>query len=185
MPRSALRASLVGACLLASASTAHALDLPAALGQIDGATSATLYLVPPMAIFGTSLDEARMQAASCRYATSDRTAIAALTRLIAAGGVTGSAVYQRPDMREGVYLTLADGAVLKIFLQDNNGGGLPVGGIAEQANGGNLQRVAITASKTLSADLRRWATGRTDGTGSACDRMVPKPLEPLPPIPRP
>ncbi len=152
----------------------HADDFPTVMARVDTASEATVFLVPPMALFRTSLDEAGMQTASCRYATTDPAAIRALAGLLKDGRLATNVVYARPDMREGVYLTLADGARVKLLLQDNHGGKSPVSGLAETFLAGNPQTVSVTGAQTLAVDLRRWAVayGGT-GTGSACNRQTP------------
>ena len=165
---------IVAVAAALSASASHAMDLAGWIGRSQTASSVTVFLVPPMALFNTSLGEAQMQAAGCRFTTVDAAAIGALATLLKAGKVDGNVVYQRPDIREGVYLTLADGGQLKLLLEDNNGGKLPVVGVAETAVGGDFERVAVTAGRTLATDVRRWAaTHGGEGTGSACNRLSP------------
>ncbi len=148
------------------------LDLPTLIGSTDTASSATVYLVPPMAVFTTTLDEGHMQLSACRYTTSDPASVRALVALLAGAGVAGTPLYQRPDVREGVYLTLTDGSQLKFLLQDNNGSRLPVIGVAENSTSGSSTRVSVTARRDLALDLRKWAEMRGgSGTGSSCDRQ--------------
>ena len=174
-----LSRSLVAFAVAVAASTGHAMDLPRLVTSADTAAGATVYLVPPMAVFRQSLDETRMQSAACRFTTTDPAAVRALVALLQAGELHDNAVYQRPDLREGVYLTLADGMQLKVLLQDNPGSRLPVGGVAETSIGGNLQSVAVSARQSLAADVRQWAAARGGtGTGSACDRLVPVSVTP-------
>lgn len=175
--------SLLAVAFALAASTSHAMDLPTLVTRADTAAGATVYLVPPMAVFRASLDETRVQAAACRFTTTDPAAVRALVALLQASELHDNPVYQRPDLREGVYLTLADGMQLKVLLQDNPGGRLPVAGIAETSIGGNLQSVSVSARQTLSADVRRWAAELTSSrgavrTGSACDRLVPATVAP-------
>ena len=177
------RSRLIRSCLCLAAgwvaAPGHAMDLPGLMGRADTAVNATVFLVPPMALFRSSLDEARMQSSACRYYTTDPAAIRALVALLKAAGVNAASVYQKPDMREGVYLTLPDGAQLKLLLQDNPGSRLPVNGVAESINGGDLQSVAMTASASMSSDIRAWAASRGGvGAGTACERLVPPPVAP-------
>ncbi|MEO8935325.1 MAG: hypothetical protein ABI277_15345 [Burkholderiaceae bacterium] len=171
-PASRLRLAAAVACIALSGSAAGALDFPALIGQADTASDATVYLVPPMALFRMALDEPRMQSASCRYTTTDPAAIRALVGLLRASDISGNEVYQRPDVREGIYLTLADGTQFKLLLQDNFGGKLPVRGVAETSNGGDLHTVSVTTKSTLATAVREWAATRGGaGTGSACSRQ--------------
>ena len=152
------------------------MDLPSSLGRTATAAGATVFLVPPMAVYRESLDETRMRSEGCRYSTADVAAIRSLAAVLADGRVTSTPVYQRPDLREGVYFVFADESRLKVLLQDNFGGRLPVNGIAETSNGNDLQSVAVLAKETLATDLRRWAARYGGvGTGAACDRQVPPP----------
>ena len=161
------------------ATTGRAMDLPALLERADPAVGATVFLVPPMALFRTSLDETRMQATACRFTTTDSAAVNALLALLKTGGLHDNPVYQRPDLREGIYLTLGDGMQLKVLLEDNAGSKLPVVGVAETSLGGNLQSAAISARSTLAGDVRAWAaTYGGTRSGSACDRLVPTSIAP-------
>ena len=168
--------AIVAACL-GLAGTAHAaIDLPASVAMTDSASTVDVFLVPPMMIFRASLDEAQMQMQACRYATSDPAAIRAMAALFKAAAVAASMVYQRPDIREGVYFTMADGSQLKLLLQDNNGGRAPVTGVAGTTRGSDLQTVGVTARPTLATDLRQWAsTHGGAGAGAACNRRMDVP----------
>lgn len=178
-------AAIATASLLSFASPSRAFDLQALLARVDTSTEATLYLVPPMAVFRTSLDEAYMQAEACRYTTSDPAAVRAMVALVKGANIGTRVVYQKPDIREGVYLTLGDGVLLKLLMQDNFGGKLPVDGIAETSVGGNLQTASITASQTTAVALRDWAARRGGvGVGSACSRQSAAPAEPVAPLPQ-
>ncbi len=159
--------------------TAAAIDLPSLMQRADTASRATVFLVPPMALFRNALDERGMQAASCRYVTADPAALRALVGLVRTAYMVGTPVYQRPDIREGVYLTLDDGSLLKLLIQDNLGGRSPVAGIAEVDVGGDLRSTAVVARQTLASNLRGWAArqGGT-GSGSACDRQTPMSVTP-------
>lgn len=169
---SRLRLAAAAAATVVFASAASAMDFPALIGQADAASGATVYLVPPMALFRMALDEPQMQSASCRYTTAAPVAIRALVGLLRASDISGNEVYQRPDLREGIYLTLADGTQLKLLLQDNFGGKLPVRGVAETSTGGDLQTVSVTARSTLATAVRVWAaTHGGTGIGSACSRQ--------------
>jgi hypothetical protein len=171
--------SLIAFALAFAVSTAHAMDLPTLVTRADTAAGATVYLVPPMAVFRSSLDETHMQSAACRFSTTDPDAVRALVALLQSNELHDNAVYQRPDLREGVYLTLADGMQLKVLLQDNPGSRLPVSGVAETSIGGNLQSVAVSARQSLATDVREWAMTRGGvRTGSACDRLVPASVAP-------
>ena len=176
----------IGLCLGLHAVAAFALDLPAAMGRADTATQADVFVVPPMSLYRSDLDEARMQGQSCHFVTSDPAAIRALATLLQRAAIEPSAVYQRPDIREAVYLTLADRSQLKFLFQDNNGGHLRVNGVAETTAGGDVRTVAVTAGETLSRDLRGWADARGGaGSGPACDRLKPPLPDTLPPVPVP
>lgn len=180
MLRHRARLSIVAATtsLLLVGFDSDAMDLPSQVARTDTAVEATVFLVPPMLVFRTSLDEARMQAQACRYATSDPAAIRAVAALLKAADVTANVVYQRPDLREGVYLSFADGSQLKFLLQDNNGGRSPVAGVAETSSAGTFQNVGVTANETLATDLRRWAAASGGiGAGSPCNRRSAIPVE--------
>jgi len=167
------------ATLALVATAGRAMDLPALVNRADAAVGATVYLVPPMALFRASLDEARMQSAACRFTTTDVTAVNALLALLKGSGLHDNPVYQKPDLREGLYLKLTDGTQLKLLLEDNAGSRLPVVGIAETSSGGNLQSVAVSARATLAGDVRSWAaTYGGTRSGSACDRLVPASIAP-------
>ncbi len=162
----------IGLALFSPAS--HALDLPLLMERSTTATEASVVLVPPMSIYRTDLTEVGMRQEGCRYVTFDPEALRSLIALVRSADVRVSPVYQRPDMREGVYLVLGDGSRLNFFLQDNNGGRLPVQGVVEASSSGDLQSTAITAAPTLATDLRTWAaTHGGAGEGAACNR---KPL---------
>jgi hypothetical protein len=126
-----------------------------------------------------------MQATACRFTTSDTAGVNALLALLKTSELHDSPVYQRADLREGVYLTLADGTQFKLLIGDNAGSRLPVIGVAETSLGGNLRSAAIVARATLAGDVRAWAAtyGKT-GTGSACDRLVPAAIAPDTRIPQ-
>ena len=168
------------------AATASAIDLPSFMSRADTATQADVFVVPPMSVFRTPLDEAHMQGQGCHFVTSDPAAIRALAAMLQRASIEQSPVYQRPDIREAVYLTLADRTQLKFLLQDNNGGRLRVAGVAETTAGGDVRTVAVTAGETLAGDLRGWADARGGvGSGAACDRLKPPALDRLPSVPVP
>jgi len=172
-PSRSIAASLVvGLGLFCGAS--HALDLPPLMERANTVTEASVVLVPPMMLYRVDLNETGMRQEGCNYVTFDPAALRALVTMLRAADVHVSPVYQRPDMREGVYLVLADGSRLSFFVQDNKGGHLPVQGIVEYSMSGDIQSSAITAAPTLSTDLRTWAaTHGGTGEGAACNR---KPL---------
>ena len=167
--------------LRAAASLALFWSLPAATADLTtlidraaSASEATVLLVPSMTFYRTRVDETRLEQVGCRYATSDPASIRTLVGLFRSAGVSVDPVYQVLDLREGVYLTMSDGTLLKFFLQDNFGGGLPVKGVAETSAAGSVQSMTITAQKTLATDLRAWAARLGGpGTGNACDRPAP------------
>lgn len=148
-------------------------DLTTLIDRAASASEATVLLVPSMTFYRTRVDETRLERVGCRYATSDPASIRTLVGLFRTAGVSVDPVYQVLDLREGVYLTLSDGSLLKFFLQDNFGGSLPVKGLAETSAAGAVQSMTITAQKTLAADLRAWAAKLGPGTGGACDRPAP------------
>lgn len=164
----------LAACL---AGVAGAADLSTLIDRAASASEATVLLVPSMTFYRTRVDENRIERVACRYATSDPAAIRALVALFKAADVGVDPVYQVLDLREGVYLTLGDGSLLKFFLQDNFGGALPVRGLAETSASGTVQSMAITAKRSLAADLRSWAAMLGDaGSGNACDRPPQSPV---------
>ena len=167
-------AAVFAAALGLLCGASRAVDLPLMMERSNTATEASVVLVPPMSIYRVDLNETGMRQEGCRYVTFDAAALRSLTSLLRAADVRASPVYQRPDMREGVYLVLADGSHLSFFLQDNNGGHLPVLGVVEVSTSGDIQSTAVTAAPTLAADLRTWVAmhGGT-GEGAACNR---KPL---------
>lgn len=174
MTRPFRSAFLAIACAIGASSAVRAaepIDMPALLRSAETAVAATVLLIPPMSIYRNPVTEAELQQESCRYATVDAPAIRALVGLLKNAGVAAAPVYQKPDIREAVYLTLADGGRLNFFVQDNNGGRLPVLGVVETSTSGQLRSNAITAQSTLSTDLRTWAakSGGT-GDGAACNR---------------
>jgi hypothetical protein len=172
-----LVAAFVGFGSLATA--ARAIDVARLIGQADDAAVVTVYLVPPMMLYRAALDEARMQEQSCRYATSEPAGIRAVVKLLKAANVETSAVYQSLDLREGVYLTMADGSQSTFVFQDNHGGRTPVLGVAGSSGGGIFQTTAVIANQNLSEDLREWAVQFGGvGSGPACARAVPLPLGP-------
>ncbi len=168
--------------LVASASAAAgAMDLPALIGQADTATQVSVALVPSMMRFRIVLDENAMRRFACRFDSVDPAAIHALVALFEKAGLAVQPMYQKPDIREGVYLTLADGSRLSFFLQDNFGGRSPVIGVVESYAAGTLQSVAFTARSTLAGDVRDWASAQAgEGTGYACHPT----LSSLPPVPQ-
>ncbi len=180
MPTTLRPALLAFTVVLASSSAVRAaepLDMTALLRSAETAVEATVLLIPPMSIYRNPVTEAELQQEACRYATVDPPAIGKLISLLKDAGVATSPVYQKPDIREGVYLTLNDGGRLNFFVQDNNGSRLPVQGVVETSSSGQLRSIAITAQPTLSTDLRTWAahSGGT-GDGAACNRKT-LPLE--------
>ena len=175
MTRPSARALSFGALALAGALSwsAHAADLAPLLDRIDGATDVTVILVPPMAIFRDALDERALQVAGCRYRVTEPAAIRTLGQLLRAAQIRGSDVYRRPDAREAVYLTTADGAQLKLLLADNAGTRVPVDGVLEADAGGNAQFAAFRAGDRLPTELRRWTAANGGvGIGSSCDRQA-------------
>ncbi len=176
-PRHALAAASI--VLASLAAPAHAVDVPSLIGQADDAALVTVYLVPSMMIYRSGLDEAHMQQQSCRYATSGPAGIRAVVKLLKAANLAASAIYQSLDLREGVYLTMADGSQSTFVFQDNHGGRTPVLGVAGTSGGGSFQTTAVIANQNLSEDLRAWAVQFGGvGSGSACERAVPLPLGP-------
>ena len=177
---------LVAAVGLACASTAsRALDLAPAMERVRTTTEAVVLLVPPMSIYRNGLTEASLHQEGCRHETSDPQAVGALVALLESSKIAINPVFQQPDVREGVYLALADGSRLAYFFADNNGGRLPVLGIIETSNAGQVQSSAITAASTLSTDLRQWsATYGGSGDGAACNRRPPPTDGPVP-VPSP
>ena len=144
-----------------------------------------MLLVPPMSIYRDGLTEVSLHHEGCRHETSDAKAVGALVALLESSKIATVPVFQQPDVREGVYLSLADGSRLAFFFADNNGGRLPVQGIVETSNAGILQSSAVTAAPTLSTDLRQWsATYGGAGDGAACNRRPP-PTDSPEPVPAP
>lgn len=187
MTFTAARLSLLVAALgLACASTtSRALDLAPAMERVRTTTEVVVLLVPPMSIYRNGLTEASLHQEGCRHETSDAKAVGALVALLEASSIAINPVFQQPDVREGVYLKLADGSRLAFFFADNNGGRLPVLGVLESSSAGQVQSSAITAASTLSTDLRQWsATYGGDGEGAACNRRPPSSESPTP-VPAP
>ena len=163
----------VSLAVLCGPGAAMAADLPALIDRAASATEATVLLVPSMTFYRNDVTESRLESVGCRYATSDPAAIRSLVGLFKAADVSVDPVYQALDLREGVYLTMSDGSLLKFFLQDNFGGRLPVKGRAETSASGEVRSMTVTARQTLATDLRAWAaTLGTAGVGGACDRMA-------------
>lgn len=183
-PRSRMALAVLG---LFSGVSQAALDLPVAMQGIETASVATVVLVPPMAIFRVPLDALALQNQGCHYTTDDPASIRALVAMLRAADVTMNPVYQRPDIREGVYFTLADGSRFSVLVADHSGGRLPVLGVAEASSGGSIQSASVSAKPTLSGDLRDWAKQRSDGTsnGSACQLQSPVAKDPTAPPPLP
>jgi hypothetical protein len=163
-----------------------AIDLAGSIDGMTTATVATVVLVPPMAVFKDPLDQRALQNSGCHYTTSDAGAIRVLAGILTQAEVTANAVYQRADLREGAYFSLADGRKFSVLFADNRGGKLPVMGIAETTNGGQIQSAAVTARSTLSNDVRGWAkTYGGAGTGTTCDLQIPVAQDPTAPPPVP
>ncbi len=172
---------LAAVCTVPAASAAAtSADLSSLIDRAASASEATVLLVPPMTVYRSNVTENRLESVACRYATSDPTAVRALVGLFRNADVSVDRVYQTLDLREGVYLTMADGSLLKFFLQDNFGGTLPVKGLAETSASGTVQSMTITAKRTLAMDLRAWAT-KFAGGGDACDRVsrIPAHADPV------
>ena len=171
--------------LFAASTASRALDLAPAMEHVKTTTEAVVLLVPPMSIYRNGLTEASLHQEGCRHETSDAKAVGALVALLESAQIAINPVFQQPDVREGVYLALADGSRLAFFFADNNGGRLPVLGIVETSNAGQVQSSAITAAPTLSTDLRQWsATYGGSGDGAACNRRPP-PVDGPEPVPSP
>jgi hypothetical protein len=163
-----------------------AIDLAGSLDGMGTASVATVVLVPPMAVFKDPLDQRGLQNSGCHYTTSDAGAIRVLAAILTQAQVTANPVYQRADLREGAYFSLADGRKFSVLFADNRGGKLPVMGIAETTNGGQIQSAAVSARSTLSMDVRGWAkTYGGAGTGSTCDLQTPVAQDPTAPPPVP
>lgn len=190
MRRSAFRLPLAVALSLGlvGGPARAAVDLPASLQGLDGANVATVVLVPPMAVYQNALNSTGLQTAGCHYTTADPTAIRVLVAIMKTADVTVNPVYQRPDMREGVYFAMADGTKFSVLFADNAGGRLPVMGVAESTNGGSIQSSSVSARPTLSTDVRNWAKrhGGT-GTGNSCDLQTSVAQDPQAPpaVPEP
>ena len=182
----ALPLALAVAALTAPAHAA--LDLDGALRQIDAATVATVVLVPPLAIFQSPLNQAGLRDAGCHYTTDSVPAIRSLAALVRGGHPTTNPVYQRPDMREGVYFTLADGTKFSVLFGDNSESRLPLLGIAETTAGGQIQSASVSVRAALALDVRNWAKQYGGpGSGSSCNLQfstTPADPEALPAIPR-
>lgn len=180
--------ALASALLITAVGRAAAapIDLPAALANMGTATAATVVLVPPMAVFRAGLDQAGLLRQGCHYAAADRAAVRSLAALMQSVPITVNPVYQRPDLREGVYFTMADGSSFHVLIGDNAGGKLPVLGFAETTFGGQSQSASMSAGPTLSTALRDWAKGRSGtSTGSACGLQVAVAVDPKAPPPVP
>ena len=163
-------------CTVPAPSTAAtSADLAALIDRAASASEATVLLVPPMTLYRSNVTENRLESVACRYATADPAAVRALVALFRNADVSVDRVYQSLDLREGVYLTMGDGSLLKFFLQDNFGGTLPVRGLAETSSSGTVQSMTITAKRTLAADLRAWAAKFAAGGDGGCDRVVQAP----------
>lgn len=163
---------VAGACI-ASASLAAPIDVPASLNSIATASAATVVLVPPMSVYRNALDQNGLQSQGCHYTTSDPAAIRQLVALVQAAEVTVNAVYQRPDLRGGVYFRLPDGSNVNVFVADNSGGRLPVLGVAESTNGGQIQSASVSVRGSFTLAMREWAKQRVGtSSGSACERQT-------------
>ena len=157
---------------VAAALPARALELGPVLERARASSDATVILVPPMAVYRASLDEAALQGAGCRYRTTDPAAVRALVRLLAVSGLREGVVYKRPDAREAVYITTPDGELLKFLFADNAGAHVPVDGTVETSTGGTIQSGAVVGGERLAVDLRRWTAANGGvGTGASCDRQ--------------
>jgi hypothetical protein len=190
-----MRRSIVRSCLVVAAFAAGmfsnasraALDLTVPMQAIDGASVATVVLVPPMAVYRLPLDQAGLQTQGCHYTTGEAAAIRRMAAILKSADVTVNPVYQRPDIREGVYFTLGDGSKFSVLIADNSGGKLPVMGIAETTAGGQIQSASVSSKATLSADVREWAKQHGgEGTGNGCDLQSSTAEDPKapPPLPR-
>jgi hypothetical protein len=190
-----MRRSIVRSCLVFAAfavgmfsnASRAALDLAVPMLAIDGASVATVVLVPPMAVYRSPLDQAGLQTQGCHYTTGDAAAIRRLAAMLRSANVTVNPVYQRPDIREGVYFTLADGSKFSLLIADNSGGKVPVIGIAETTAGGQIQSASVSSGSTLSVDVREWVKQHGGaGTGNGCDLQSSTAEDPKapPPLPR-
>jgi hypothetical protein len=180
--------AFAGLSLFLIATSAHAaLDLPESLKGLGSTNVATVVLVPPMAVFQNPLSPTGLQSNGCHYTTVDRAAIRALVAMLQSAEVTANPVYQKADVREGTYFTLDDGRKVSLLIADNGTGRLPVMGLAEVTNGGQIQSVSFSAKSTLSREVREWAKRYGGaGSGTGCDLQTGTAEDPTapPPIPR-
>ena len=152
---------------------ASAIELSALDAQAGSIADVSVVLTPAMAIFQRSLDEPALRTVGCRHRTADPDAIRALTQLLHDAHLTERVVYQRPDAREAIYLTMEDGARWTLVFADNRGGSLPVEGTVEASAGGDIRATAVVADAGLATNLRRWTAAHGgEGAGAGCTRPV-------------
>jgi hypothetical protein len=179
---------IAGMATLLTTVPAHAaIELSTSMQALESANVATVVLVPPMAVFQGPLTATGLQNNGCHYTAVDRAAVRALVALLQAAEVTGNPVYQKPDVREGMYFTLDDGSKFSLLIADNGSGRLPVLGIAESTTGGRIESTSISARPALSRDVREWAKRHGGiGSGSGCDLQSNTAEDPKapPPVPR-
>jgi hypothetical protein len=180
------RSALALAAALGATPGHAALDVDASLQALADASVATVVLAPPMAIYQQPLDRAGLQTAGCHYTSDDATAIRALVAILRGGDVTANPVYQRPDVREGVYFAMADGSKFSVLFGDHAGSRLPAIGIAEATSGGQIQSVSVSTKSALATDVRAWAKRYGGiGTGTTCELQSTTAENPQAPPPIP
>jgi hypothetical protein len=177
---------------LGAGASEAAIDLASAIAGMSEASVATVVLVPPMAVYQVALDQTGLQNAGCHYTSNDPGAIRVLAGIVTSAEVAVNPVYQRADLREGVYFTMANGGRFSVLFTDKATSRLPAMGVAETSSGGQVQSAAVSARPSLASEVRRWAKahgGAGTGTGSACDLQLqvaedPKAPPPVPVVPR-
>ncbi|WP_295748388.1 hypothetical protein [Undibacterium sp.] len=139
-------------------------DLPQHISDLQ-IQKVKVILVDPGSYFRAPLNEDTLGKAGCIYSTRDPFVVINLKSILKRNEVTAVADFVlRSDLgweypfllRNGIYLTLIDGTVVKLFFDDGDSRQNVVSGIFKHPL--NFKNTSFTALNSLPQDIRKWAS---------------------------
>jgi len=132
------------------------MDLSSHLASLQSIQEATVSLAPSSWLLYGRLDEKTLRKLGCSYSTRDPSMIARLQDILKQSEIKAAANKESKfDVRNGIFLTLADGTIIKIlFGQQFSGLNTVQGTFNRSSTNVNL---FVTAIDSLPNDLIQWA----------------------------
>ncbi|WP_156480118.1 hypothetical protein [Collimonas pratensis] len=132
------------------------MDLPSYLASLQSIQEVTVSLAPSSWFFYGRLDENTLRKLGCSYSTRDPSLIAHFQDVLKKNEVKASVNNESQfDVRNGIFLTLTDGTIVKILFGQKFSGLNTVQGTFNHSSA-NVD-TSITAIDSLPKDLIQWA----------------------------